>query len=135
MQKRINITSGTQWEEKVGYSRAVKIGNLIEVAGTTAFNGNEIVGRNDAYAQARFIFEKISKALKEAGASLKDVIRTRMYVTDIQYADAVGRAHGEIFSDIKPAATMLAVTNLVDPELLVEIEVTAITEEGKGSQK
>ena len=135
MQKRINITSGTPWEGKVGYSRAVRIGNIIEVAGTTAFDGNEIVGRNDAYEQAHFIFEKISMALKEAGASFKDVIRTRMYVTDIQYSDAVGRAHREIFSDIKPAATLLAVTNLVDPELLVEIEATAITDDGKGSQK
>jgi len=123
---RQNISSGSPWEEVVGYSRAVRIGNIIEVAGTTAMDGNQLVGRGDVYAQTAFIFRKIEKALVEAGAGLNDVVRTRMFVTDISQWEAVGRAHGEIFKNIKPAASMIEVKGLIDPELLIEIEVTAI---------
>lgn len=123
---RQNITSGAKWEEFVGYSRAVKIGNVIEVAGTTAVENDEIVGKNDAYRQTKFIIQKIEKALKEAGAGLQDVIRTRMYVTDITRWEEVGRAHGEFFREIKPASTLVEVKGLVNPEMLVEIEVSAV---------
>lgn len=106
----------------------MRIGNIIEVAGTTAVDGEKIIGEKDAYAQTKFIFQKIEKALKEAGASLKDVVRTRMYVTDISKWEEIGKAHGEVFKEIKPAATMVEVSRLIDEKLLVEIEVTAIIE-------
>jgi enamine deaminase RidA (YjgF/YER057c/UK114 family) len=127
IRKRINISSGTTWEEQVGYSRAVRVGNIIEVAGTTAVDeqGN-VVGRGDPYRQTQFILSKIEKALIAAGASLKDVVRTRMYVTDMRHWGEIGRAHGETFREIRPAATMVEVQELIDPELLVEIEATAI---------
>jgi len=126
--KRVNISSGTKWEAEVGYSRAVRIGNQVWVAGTTAVNEHmEIVGEGDAYLQAAFIFRKIEKALKEAGASLDDVVRTRMFVTDIAYGQGVGRAHFEAVGRARPAATMVQITGLVDPRLLVEIEVDACT--------
>lgn len=130
MQARMNISSGAKWEDIVGYSRAVRIGNIIEVAGTTAVDelGN-VVGVNDAYEQTRFSLAKIEKALTAAGASLKDVIRTRMFVTDISKWEEIGRAHGEFFRTIKPAASMIEVKGLISPELLVEIEVTAILSE------
>ncbi|HKR05500.1 MAG TPA: RidA family protein [Bacteroidia bacterium] len=123
---RKNISSGTKWEDIVGYSRAVRIGNLIEVAGTTAVDGEKIIGENDAYAQTKFVFQKIEKALKDAGAEMKDVVRTRMFVTDISKWEEIGKAHGEIFKDIKPVATMVEVKALIHPLLMVEIEVTAI---------
>ncbi len=124
--KRINITSGTTWEAQVGYSRAVRMGQLVEVSGTTAVEGeNRIVGIGDAYRQTCFVLQKIEKALNEAGASLKDVVRTRMYVTDISQWEAIGKAHGEFFADIKPTATMVEVNALINPDLLVEIEATA----------
>lgn len=123
------ISSGSPWEDVVGYSRAVKIGNIVEVAGTTAMNGDELVGRGDMYAQAVYIFKKIEKALEEAGATMNDVVRTRMYVTDISQWELAGKAHGEFFKDIKPVATMVEVSRLIDDDLLIEIEVTAITEE------
>ena len=127
MTERINISSGAKWEDIVGYSRAVRVGNIIEGAGTTAVNeSGEIVGVNDPYEQTKYIFKKIEKALVEAGASLKDVTRTRMFVTDISQWEEIGRAHGEFFREIKPAASMIEVKGLISPGLLVEIEVTAV---------
>lgn len=120
------MSSGTHWETVVGYSRALKIGDIIEVAGTTAVEDNEIIGINDAYAQTVFIIRKIQKALKELDADLKDVIRTRLYVSDISRWEEIGRAHGQFFKDIKPASTMVEVSSLVNPNMLVEIEATAI---------
>jgi enamine deaminase RidA (YjgF/YER057c/UK114 family) len=123
---RKKIGSGSPWEDIVGYSRAVRVGNIIEVAGTTAMDGEVLVGKGDVYAQTVFIFKKIEKALIEAGAALTDVVRTRMFVTDISSWDAVGKAHGEFFKEIKPVATMLEVSKLINDDLLIEIEVTAI---------
>ena len=130
MPTRLNISSGTKWEDLVGYSRAVRLGQVIEVAGTTAVDeqGN-VVGAGDAYQQAKYCLAKIEKALVAAGGSLTDVVRTRMFVTDITRWEEIGRAHGECFRDIKPAATMVEVKALISPELLVEIEVTAIVTE------
>lgn len=128
--KRRNISSGAPWEKTVGYSRAVRIGNLIEVAGTTAVNERgEVVGRNDPYLQARYALEKIGRALAEAGAGFENVIRTRMFVTDVARWEDVGRAHGEVFGDIRPASTLVQVASLVRSDLLVEIEATAIVPE------
>jgi enamine deaminase RidA (YjgF/YER057c/UK114 family) len=125
--ERINYSSGAKWEDIVGYSRAVKVGNLIEVTGTVAVDDNgEVVGRGDAYEQARFIIEKISIVLGRAGSKLSDVIRTRMFVTDISKWEDYGRAHGEFFSNIKPCTTMVEVKSLIAPEYLIEIEATAI---------
>lgn len=123
--KRINLSSDSIWEDAVGYSRAVKTGNLIEVAGTTATKNGQIVGPGDPYAQTKFILEKISNVLDELGSGMHHVIRTRMYVVDIEQWQDIGKAHAEFFRDIKPAATMIQVSSLIDPELLVEIEVTA----------
>jgi len=128
MQKQL-ISSGTKWEDIVGYSRAVRVGNVVEVAGTTAMDGDQLIGKGDVYAQSRFIFEKIEKTLHEAGASMMDVVRTRMYVTDISRWEDVGRAHGEFFRDIKPASTMVEISGLVHPDMLVEIEVMAMINE------
>jgi enamine deaminase RidA (YjgF/YER057c/UK114 family) len=127
MDKRISISSGTKWEDIVGYSRAVRIGNIIEVAGTTAVDENgQVVGLGDPAEQTKFILSKIEKALASTGASLKDVVRTRMFVTNIADWESIGRVHGLYFKDIKPAATMIEVKSLITPELFVEIEVTAI---------
>jgi enamine deaminase RidA (YjgF/YER057c/UK114 family) len=123
---RINISSGAKWEDKVGYSRAVRVGDIVEVAGTTAVESGNVVGLNDAYFQTKVILQKIEKALIEAGASLKDVVRTRMFVTDISQWEKIGKAHGEFFRVIKPVTTMVEVKALIDPEMLVEIEATAI---------
>jgi len=127
---RRNFSSGSPWEDIVGYSRAVRIGNIIEVAGTTAMDGDVLVGKGDVYAQTVFIFKKIEKALQEAGAGLTDVVRTRMFITDISKWEDAGKAHGEFFKKIKPVATMVQVSNLINADLLIEIEVTAILENG-----
>lgn len=125
--ERINYSSGAKWEDIVGYSRAVKVGNTIEVTGTVAVDANnELVGRNDAYAQTRFIIEKIEAVLKNACASLSDVVRTRMFVTDISRWEEYGRAHGEFFGTIKPCTSMIEVKGLIDPAYLIEIEATAV---------
>lgn len=132
MTKRLNISSGAKWEDIVGYSRAVKVGNIIEVAGTTAVDERgEIVGLNNPYEQTKYILAKIESALIEAGASMKDVVRTRMFVTDISKWEEIGKAHGEFFKEIKPAASMIEVKGLINPELLVEIEITAVISEDK----
>jgi len=126
MQKRKLISSGSNWENIVGYSRAVKVGNLVEVSGTTAVDGDKIVGKGDVYEQTVFILEKIKKILQEAGSSLEDVVRTRMFVTDISKWQEVGKAHALFFKNIKPVTSMIEVSSLIDKELLVEIEVTAV---------
>jgi enamine deaminase RidA (YjgF/YER057c/UK114 family) len=127
MTNRTNIRSGAIWEDKVGYCRAVRVGNHIEVSGTVASdeNGN-VIGNNNAYEQTKAILQKIEKALQQAGASLQDVVRTRMFVTDISRFDEYGKAHGEVFGTIKPCTSMLEVKGLVAPEYLIEIEATAI---------
>jgi len=126
MSKRVNISSGSEWEKKVGYSRAVMVNNMIEVAGTTATRNGEIIGINDPYLQTQYILEKIADILKELGSSMNNVIRTRMYVIDIVHWEEIGKAHSEFFSDIRPAATMVEVQSLIHPDLLIEIEVTAV---------
>jgi len=120
------ISSSAKWENIVGYSRAVRVGNVIEVSGTVASDGNNVVGENDVYLQTKFILKKIESGLKEADASLNDVVRTRIYVRDISKWREVAKAHQEVFGNIKPATSMVEVTSLISPEYLVEIEATAI---------
>ena len=120
------ISSGAKWETIVGYSRAVRVGNVIEVSGTVASDGNNVVGKNDVYLQTKFVLNKIETALKESDASLNDVVRTRIYVKDISKWSEVAKAHCEVFGNIKPATSLVEVSNLISPEYLVEIEATAI---------
>jgi len=123
------ISSGTVWEKKFGYSRAVKVGNLVFVAGTTAANENgEVVGKDDVYQQAIFIYKKIEKALLEAGASMQNVVRIRTFITDMKRSSEALKVQGEIFSEIRPAATIVETTALINPDLLLEIEADAVIE-------
>ena len=124
---RSNYSSDTPWESIAGYSRAVRIGNIIEVAGTTAVDTEgQVVGAGDISKQTDYIFNKIRNALNDAGSKMSDVIRTRMYLTDINDWEKVARVHGDIFSDIKPVSTLVEVSGLIDEELLIEIEVSAV---------
>jgi enamine deaminase RidA (YjgF/YER057c/UK114 family) len=120
------FSSGAPWENKVGYSRAVKVGNVIEISGTTAVDGDMIIGKGNLYEQTFYIFQKIEKVLAEAGSCMGDIVRTRMYVTNIRDWEEAGKAHAHFFKEIKPATTMIEVSSLIDKELLIEIEVTAL---------
>ncbi|MDF0642568.1 MAG: RidA family protein [Nitrospira sp.] len=123
---RQNVSTGGPWEGKIGYSRAVRVGQSVSVSGSTAMTPSGLVGKGDAYAQTIQTFKTIEAALKQAGASLSDVVRTRIYMANIDQWQEVGRAHGEIFGAIRPATTMVEVKRLIDPDLLVEIEADAI---------
>jgi enamine deaminase RidA (YjgF/YER057c/UK114 family) len=126
MTERKKVSAGTKWGDEVGYSRAIRAGNIIEVAGTTSYNEGEVVGVGDAYFQGVYIMKKIQSAISELGGSLKNVVRTRIFLTNISAWDGVAKAHGEFFSNIKPVSTMLVVSELAHPDMLVEIEATAI---------
>ncbi len=128
MKDRQNISSGAPWEKSVGYSRAVRVNNLVMVAGTVASDAEGRPQGKDSYDQCRYIFEKIARALREAGAEFKDVVRTRAFLTDAKHLAGFQKSHGEIFADIRPAATAVIVKELIGPEFLVEIEVDAVLE-------
>lgn len=132
MKNRINISTGAQWEDIVGYSRLVKVDNQIFITGTVAVNENgNVVGENNVYEQTKFIIKKIKNILNQVGADLDNVVRTRMFVTDISKWEEIGRAHGEYFHSIKPATTMVEVSKLIDPKFLIEIEFDAVLEKEK----
>ncbi len=129
MSSRQNISSGAKWESIVGYSRAVRVGNTVEVTGTVATDtSGNLVWKDNPFEQTKFILQKIEGVLKQAGASLSDVVRTRMFVTDISRWEEYGKAHGEFFSIIRPCTTMVEVSKLIEPEYMIEIEATAIIE-------
>ena len=128
MGQRTNYSTGSPWEDKVGYSRAVKVGNVIEVTGTVADDKGQLLGGNDPYLQTKFVLEKIKETLEKAGATLEHVVRTRIFVTNIEQWETIGKAHQEYFGDIKPCTTMVEVSRLIDDKYLVEIEATAIIE-------
>lgn len=123
---RVNISSGSPWEDIVGYSRAVRVGNIIEVTGTVADDKGTLVGKDDPFAQTKFALEKIEKALIDAGGSLNDVVRTRIFVTNIEQWEEIGRAHQLVFGEIKPCTTMVEISRFIGPDYLVEIEASAI---------
>ena len=125
---RTNWSSNTLWEESFGYSRAVQIGNVIEVSGTTASEDDKVIGVGDVTLQAEYIIKKIEHTLVEAGFSLKDVVRTRIFMTDISHWEEVAKVHSYLFEDVMPACTLVEVSNLIHPDLLIEIEATAIKE-------
>ena len=127
---RTNWSSNTPWEEAVGFSRAVQIGNTIEVSGTTASEGDKILGVGDITLQTEYIIKKIEHTLVEAGFSLKNVVRTRIFITDISLWEDVAKVHSYLFEDILPACTLVEVSKLIHPDLLIEIEATAVKEEG-----
>src|SRR6478609_9924226 len=126
MAARKNFSSGAKWEDIVGYSRAVQIGMECEISGTVDRDDHGVVGKGDFYKQTKFIIQKIEKVLHQAGFKLEDVVRTRMFVTDISYWEEIGKAHGEFFKTIKPVTSMIEISALIDPDYLVEIEVTAV---------
>ena len=130
MKKRINFSSGTKWENMAGYSRAVRVGNVVEVAGTTAVDENgTVMGEGDAYRQTIYILNKIGYALNQTGSKLEDVVRTRIYVKNMADWQDVVRAHGEVFKDILPATTLVEVCALINPKLIVEIEAKAVIQD------
>lgn len=130
MQTKKHYSSGTQWEEFVGYSRAIRNDHLVEVSGTVSVDDEgRVVGKNDAYKQTHYVLTKIKTALEQVGAKLENVVRTRMYVTDINNWQAIGKAHGEFFRNIKPASTMVEIKRLIGLDFLIEIEVSAIVDE------
>ena len=126
---RTNWSSNTLWEESFGYSRAVQIGNTIEVSGTTASEDGKVIGVGDVTLQTEYIIKKIEHTLVEAGFSLKDVVRTRIFMTDISFWEEVAKVHSYLFEDVMPASTLIEVSKLIDPDLLIEIEATAIKED------
>ena len=123
---RRNVSSGSPYEPVIGFSRAVRVGNMVAVGGTTAGSGGGLIGKGDPAAQTRAILDIIAKALKDAGAELKDVVRTRIYLVDIAHWEAVGKVHGEVFGEIRPAASILEVSRFINPDWLVEIEADAV---------
>ena len=126
---RTNWSSNTLWEESFGYSRAVQIGNIIEVSGTTAIEDDKVIGVGDVTLQTEFIIKKIEHTLVKAGFSLKDVVRTRIFMTDISLFEEVAKVHSYLFEDVMPASTLIEVSKLINPDLLIEIEATAIKED------
>jgi enamine deaminase RidA (YjgF/YER057c/UK114 family) len=132
---RQNVSTGGPWEAKIGYSRAVRVGQSVQVSGTTAMTPSGLIGKGDPYAQTIQAFKTIEAALKEAGASLSDVVRTRIYMANIDQWQDVGRAHGEIFGSIRPATTMVEVKRLIDPDMLIEVEADAMISAAPASDR